>query len=314
MKKPYLLLLLAPTLIFGGCSSKPSAQNTDTTKPKAAPPIVQEQTGFSTTTDNAAMATSTAEERSAMDFFAPVLKGDDIYCFDQKVGTHKNGRVYMKLDGKIISFVAPNLSATEADVFDIKDMTCESENVRPDDKGNVALKYSNFYYQGLEVSTKLYGPYAVYKSVETPEENNKITYRCDGSLAKTGEPNGKYTKSEPYLDCQTNQKDSLEQFEFSGAAGHPVLTTGGDYGKYWQKIYIRRLAGLNYIFSGSVSADYKDSWSSDSSMDKFKEMSGRAALDELLKNPRYTRTIALWKILVDSFRVEAKDEFGLLML
>jgi hypothetical protein len=311
MNKPYLLLLLAPTLIFGGCSGKRTAQNIDTTKQKATPPIVQEQTGLSTTTKAQTTTTSTGEERSAQDFFAPVLKGDDIYCFDQKVGTHKNGRVYMKLNDKVISFVAPNLSATESDVFDIKDMTCESENVRPDDKGNVALKYSNFYYQGLEVSTKLYGPYSVYKSVETPEENNKITFRCDGSLAKTAETSGKYTKSEPYFDCQTNQKDFLEQFEFSGAAGHQVLTTGGDYGKYWQKIFIKRLAGLNYIFSSSVSSDYKDSWSSDSSIDKFKEMSSRQALDELLKNPKYTRTIALWKILVDSFRVETKDEFGL---
>lgn len=304
MKKPYLLLLLAPVLVFGGCSRNQAAQQTN-------PQINQEQTSIPTTTKPQLTATSTVEEITAHDPFVPVIKGDDIFCFDKKIGTYKNGRLYMKLDDKIVSFVPPKLSGTDVGDFNLNDLMCESSNARPDDEGYTNYQYSHFIFQGLEVSTKLYGSYAVYKTIETPEDNNKITYRCDGSLAKTGDKVGEYTKDEPYFDCQTNGRDFLTQYEFNGAAGAPILTTGGDYGKKWNKIYIKRLDGLNYIFMGSLSLNYEDNWSSDYSMEKFRELSSRDALNELLKAPFNTKSLALWQMLIDSFRIEAKDEFGL---
>jgi hypothetical protein len=173
-------------------------------------------------------ATSTENETLGVEYLAPVRKGDDISCYGQRVGVFKNGRLYMKLDERVVSFVPPKIHGTEVDQFNLKDLTCNSSPSTTND-----FVYSNFAYQGLEISTKIYGPYAVYKTVETAKDNNKITYKCDGSLTKTGETYGVYTTNEPYFDCQTNGKDVLTQYEFTAAEGHPVLTTGGDFGKFW---------------------------------------------------------------------------------
>jgi hypothetical protein len=62
---------------------------------------------------------------------------------------------------------------------------------------------------------------------------------------------------------------------------------------------------------GSISLSNEDVWSSDYSSNRFRMLSSRDALNYLLEAPKNTISFALWQNLVDSFRVEKTDEFGL---
>lgn len=295
MKKLLFILGLGSLLILAACSD-PGSESTTQTKSSegqptpAATDIVLTQILTQSQTEQVAQ---TQTETQEVDPYAAILKGKDIYCSGLKVGKFENGRIYMKLYDQVVSVKQSYLSGPNPGIWGLG---CEYEY-----GGAVDGKYEGFSYQGLEVSPRMYPPYGVNQTIETPAENAKITYKCDGSLAKKAGANY------PNFYCETNGKDSLTQYEFSGADGYPILTTGADYGESWDKIYIKKVNGLNYIFRGSVAGGSVVGWSSDESEEKYKTITAKTYLDDLLKAPEFTKSLALWKPIVDSFKVESAD-------
>lgn len=226
------------------------------------------------------------------------LQNNDIYCFDQKVGYLKDNRVYMQLDSSIVSFIPQSLDPSNPDLpaFDIKQLSCQNA-----DWANENYTYGNFSYLGLEISGKVFGPYAIYKPIVTYSENNQVTYKCDGSLVKTGE---KYRDNVPTLNCQTNDTNLLAQYEFSAASGSPQLTTGGEYGVAWKKVFIKRGINLNYFFIGNVSNDFNDYWLAGDAIGKYRKTSSNESLNKLLNRPDVTAKLDAWQEMVKSFQVE----------
>jgi hypothetical protein len=287
----YLFLLIVPVILLAGCTQ----ENT--------PPATSEKASPQPTVA-VVPAPATQQPAEADDFFAPQLKGQDIYCHNEKVGKLQDGRIYMKIYGKTVSVEETRLHGTD-NTPDISELSCIYES--PLDKA----AYVGFSYYGLEISPHLYPPYAVYQTIETPEQNQEITYKCDGSLVKlpkseSGADFGIYTKNAPNYYCETNGQDYLTQYEFQGASGYPILTTGGEYGEQWSKIYIKKQPGLNYFFLASISFDPQmaDVWFAGDSQEKYQQLIAKSYLDELLKNPQVTQSQALWDTIVKSFRVE----------
>jgi hypothetical protein len=163
----------------------------------------------------------------------------------------------------------------------------------------------------LEISPKLYPPYGIYQIIETPQDNNKISFKCDGSLVKkpkseSGADWKNFTKNVPNYYCETNGKDFLSQFEFQTASVYPVLTTGGDYGEGWVRVYIKKAPDLNYFLLGSVTAagGANDYWITGDSSEKYAQLTKKDYLDGLLKNPKVLQSVTLWQNIAGSFRVE----------
>ncbi|MFA5829993.1 MAG: hypothetical protein WC843_05915 [Candidatus Gracilibacteria bacterium] len=294
MKKLLFILGIGSVLILAACSAPGTTKSSENKPTIAATDIVLTQSLTQSQTEQPTQTAQASQtETQEVDPYAPILKGKDIYCSDLKVGKFENGRIYMKLYDQVVSVAQSNLSGPNPG---IAGLNCEYEY-----GGAVDGKYEGFSYQGLEVSPRMYPPYGVNQTIETPAENAKITYKCDGSLAKKAGANY------PNFYCETNGKDALTQYEFSAADGYPILTTGADYGESWDKIYIKKVNGLNYIFRGGVSFDDKGIWSSDQSEEKYNMLTAKTYLDDLLKAPEFTKSMALWKPIVDSFKVESAD-------
>ena len=265
-------------LFLTGCKPPPAVtpQPTQQTAPIKNIPVVM---------------TPTTEEVPADPFF-PILKGTDIYCAQEKIGKTENGRVYLKIYDATVSFDAKNWELNK--VFCSYDFTVQDK-----------LKYLGFTYDGLEISPKLYGPYGIYTAVETPEQNQKISFKCDGSLVQ---PSDK--KPIPTFYCSTNGKDYLTQYEFQTASVFPMITTGGEYSVAWKKVFIKKSSGFNYFFLGNLGRNepgYDDYWIAGDSAEKYAAKSSKKALDNLVKYPPNSTKIAEWQKIADSFRVETTN-------
>lgn len=151
------------------------------------------------------------------------VKNDEILIKGVKVGYVKNNIIYLQIHGKTINFPG-----------NLQDLSFGSVDAAPFNVGGFSL-YGLTYYPQYR------GPYAVYK----PIDPTKISYVCNGSLVfnSNGTPR-------PFQYCETNGKDSLSQYEYSGAGDG--FSTGAGYGEIWQKVYVKRLNGVNFIFSTSL--------------------------------------------------------------
>lgn len=151
------------------------------------------------------------------------VKNDEIFVKGVKVGYVKNNIIYLQIHGKTINFPG-----------NLQNLSFGSVDAAPFNVGGFSL-YGLTYYPQYR------GPYAVYK----PIDPTKISYVCNGSLVlnSNGTPR-------PFQYCETNGKDSLSQYEYSGAGDG--FSTGAGYGEIWQKVYIKRLNGVNFIFSTSL--------------------------------------------------------------
>ncbi len=284
-------LIFAPLLllIFAGCQNEKNIQSQA---------LVNTQTTQATTLE--------------IPFDTAQLKGNDIYCFDQKVGAVKGDRVFMKLDDKIISFIPPTFFGREGSAFNINEMKCNISQWEPADVspyGGVKKtpQYANFSYQGLDVSTKIYSPNdGIYNSIISPAENKEITYRCDGSLVKMANKDGKYTVNEPYFNCDTNGKDYLTQFELNGATVYPDLALDNRYSKEWKKIFIKKVDNVNYVLMATLHDSDNDVWLSDAdnAQEKLISLSQERYLINLKKDPWNSQGQAQWQQMVDSLKVE----------
>ncbi len=305
MKKAIIILSLSSMLILPACSETQQAQNGRPSEQAVQTQLAQNES------KNEQIAQSTTESQTKSEIAdpnIPVLKDKDIYCNNQKVGKFENGRIYMKVYDQVVSVAQTALTSGSQG---IDGLSCMYEYTYDDVPQTI---YRGFSYNDLEISPKLYSPYRINQTIETPAENAKITYKCDGSLAKQMlERTKKYTENFPNFYCETNGKDYLTQYEFGAADGYPVLTTGAEVGESWEKIYIKKVAGLNYIFRGSVwrvGGNADDSniwWSIDEPEDKYKRVTSKSNLDELIKDPEFTKSLALWQPIVDSFKVEKTD-------
>ena len=182
-----------------------------------------------------------------------------------------------------------------------------------------------FAYNGLDLSTTFDGPFG-YEEIKY----NKISYKCDGSLVKTINPK----EDVPNYFCVSNGRDSLSQFEFSGAGGY-VVFTGAEAGQNWYKLYLRKINGTNYIFAGDI-CDNDDNANRDEDFylnetaynkmlnqekisicaaiygggydgDKaYKKIANITYLNHLLKSDYAQNYIKTWDKMVETFRVEAK--------
>ncbi len=151
------------------------------------------------------------------------VKNDEIFVKGVKVGYVKNNIIYLQIHGKTINFPG-----------NLRDLSFGSVDAAPFNVGGFSL-YGLTYYPQYR------GPYAVYK----PIDPTKISYVCNGPLVFNG--NG---TPRPFQYCETNGKDSLSQYEYSGAGDG--FSTGAGYGEIWQKVYVKRLNGVNFIFSTSL--------------------------------------------------------------
>lgn len=249
------------------------------------------------------------------------LDGTNILCGGEKVGSLKNGRIYMRSYDKVVSFIPPKMTNAEVPIIEekdgfkkMRDLACHygfSDEENQD--GNWI--YTGFSYLDLEASPRFYAPYGISQAIQTAEDNKKIAFACDGSLQKgLDDRTKKYSINAPYYDCSTNKKDYLTQYEFGVGAGYPIITTGGDFDEGWMKIYIKHTGSLNYIFLGELpqfpteGEQYNEYHLNSSSLpnkaEKAKKITSKEFLDELMKDPTDMKSVALWDEMVKSFREE----------
>lgn len=314
--KIILVSLLLPALI--GCSNVPtttttppgndSATTTSIDAPDTAPATdsaTPAKTAPETTTPDDPTLPAGQQNRprpgqddpanaSTPDPFQATLQGNDIYCFGQKVGQLRDDRVQMQLGERTVSFLPPEPG------FDVTKLYCHVSEWNEDD-----YQYGNFSYLGLEVSTKLYGPYAIYKPVLTAEENSRITYKCDSPLATINEQaEDQPGHQAPFLACQTNGLNLLTQYEFNALSGSPVMVTGGEYGESWKKIFIKRGSNLNYFFIGKISRSLNDYWFIGDDIGQYRKKTSEESLNRLIEQTGNSTLISEWQEIVKSFKLE----------
>ena len=274
-----VLLVLLSLLICSGCSQNP--QNTDT----------KDDNKLQTSNETQKLDDKTTKTTEEPKISSKQETDDYIYCDNEKVGKFLDGRIYVKIYDKVVSFESNELN---------KDLVvCAYERDFVKEEWN----YAGISYNGLEISPRIYSPYGIYQAVETPEDNSKITFNCDGSLVQKGS-----TGDVPNFYCETNNKDYLTQYEFQGASGYMITTTGGEYYEGWVKVYIKGTGGLNYFFLGKIPADYSESLASDlATPEEFKRLTQKSYLDEVLTKFSESPLLESWDKIVNTFKVEPDD-------
>ncbi len=141
---------------------------------------------------------------------------------------------------------------------------------------------TSFDYNGLEISDKARCPYAICKPV------NEVSYKCDGPLIYESNDD-----PAPNYYCETNGRDNLTQYEFSPANG-TGFATGGGYITGWYKLYIKKFGNKNIFFFGNLKGDTYDTDIDSADSKKFKKLSQKAYLDEILRDEENKKRIAEW--------------------
>jgi len=274
-----VLLVLLSLLICSGCSQNP--QNTDT----------KDDNKLQTSNETQKLDDKTTKTTEEPEISSKQETDEYVYCDNEKVGKFLNGRIYVKIYDEVVSFESDELN---------KDLVvCLNEIDYVKDEWN----YAGISYNGLEISPRIYSPYGIYKAVETPEDNSKITFSCDGSLVKKAN-----TEDVPNFYCETNSKDYLTQYEFQGASAYKITATGGEYYEGWGKVYIKKTPELNYFFFGKIPADYSESLASDlATPEEFKRLTQKSYLNEVLTKFSESPLLESWDKIVNTFKVEPDD-------
>lgn len=149
----------------------------------------------------------------------------------------------------------------------------------------------NFYYNRLEITTEVKGPYQIYKPV------TKVNYQCDGPLIY-------YSNGEPvnYQYCETNGKDFLTQYEFSAADGIG-FATGGGHSDRWYKLYIKKVNEQNLFFIGELKGDFADTDFSNYEKE-FNRLSTQEYLDEIIEDKENQEKIKQWDYFIEKTNFE----------
>ena len=153
-------------------------------------------------------------------------------------------------------------------------------------------EFSQFTYDDLHVTTRICGPYMIYRQVKNP------TYACDGSFMTDNEGN-----QEPHYYCDTNGKDYISQYEFNGVTSYcsedgTGFATGGEVTKTWNKMYMKKINGKNIYIFGMLKQDFIDLYEAKEGV--YQNTISKKYLDTLLSDNENKETVKKWDTIVQS--------------